>query len=96
MSTLLKFMEARGRRVETQADARSPSSPGVILRLKRVGPVSRPIELALTLKMFGLRLQDAHSALDRIVADETVELPLRGFDRTTIVAQLAELGVSAE
>lgn len=96
MSTPLRFMEARGQPVGTQADAPSPSSPGVILRLRRVAPVSRPVEPALALKLFGLRLRNAHGALDRIVADKTVLLTLHGPDRSSMIARLSELGVAAE
>ena len=72
------------------------SSLGVVLLLRRSGPITRPVDLALTLKAFGLRLSEAHRTLDRIVADETVRLDLSGADRATMIAQLGDLGVAAE
>ena len=56
----------------------------------------RSVDLARKLKAYGLRLQDAHRALDRIVADETVSLTLGHADRATMVAELAELGIEAQ
>ncbi|HEX4767603.1 MAG TPA: hypothetical protein VH414_15155 [Lichenihabitans sp.] len=41
-------------------------------------------------------MSEAHKALNRIVADEPVELTLGGADRATIIAELAEFGVAAE
>ena len=75
-------------------DRRSPLD--VALTVSRNGPIARPIDLALTLKAFGLTLSQAHRALDRIVADETVRLDLTGADRATMIARLGALGVSAE
>ena len=78
------------------AALQSQSSLDVVLVLRRRSAVTRPVDLALKLTSFGLRLRDAHRALDRIVADEAVELRLGGADRATMIAELAELGVAAE
>jgi hypothetical protein len=66
------------------------------LVLRRSAEIDRPVRLARKLKEFGLRLSEAHKALNRIVADEPVELTLGGADRATIIAELAEFGVAAE
>ena len=95
MSTPLRYMGAPARRVEISAHVRGESSLDAVLSLKRVAPVVRPIDLALALKRSGLRLSEAHRILDRIVADEVVELRLRGTDRATMIAELATLGVAA-
>ena len=79
-----------------KADIRSGSSLDVVLVLKRATQITRPVDLALKLKTFGLGLQEAHRALNRIVADEPVQLNLGNADRATMVAELAELGVAAD
>jgi hypothetical protein len=89
-------MGASGRRVEISADLLGHSSLDVDLVLRRVAPVTRPVDLALALKAFGLRLRDAHRLLDRLVADEAVAVRLGHADRATMVARLAELGLSAD
>ena len=96
MSTPLRSMVASGRQAEISADLQSHSSLDVVLTIRRSGPIGRPIDLALTLKAFGLTLSQAHRALDRIVADETVRLDLTGADRAAMIARLGVLGVSAE
>ena len=96
MSTQLRSKGVFGRRVEMSAGLRSHSSLDVDLVLRRVAPVTRPVDLAVALKGFGLRLRDAHRVLDRLVGDEAVAVRLGHADRATIIAQLAELGVSAD
>ncbi|RYC30843.1 hypothetical protein D3273_16785 [Lichenibacterium minor] len=96
MSISLKSMAEPGRQAPIEADLRSRSSLDVVLVLKRASQVTRPVDLALKLKKFGLGLQDAHRALNHIVADEVVQLRLGNADRTTMIAELAELGVAAE
>jgi len=95
MSTPLKFMVASERQAGTKAALRSHSSLDVELILRRRDAIGRPVDLALALKGFGLRLRDAHRALDRIVADEEVSLMFGAADPAAIIARLYELGVSA-
>ena len=95
MSTQSGSIGASDQAVQITAEPHGHSSLDVVLVLRRVAPITRPVELALKLKAFGLRLQDAHRALNRIVADKTVNLTLRHADRATMVAELAELGVEA-
>ena len=95
MSTQLRYVGASDRAVQITAEFHAHSSLDVVLVLKRVAPITRPVDLARKLKAFGLRLQDAHRALDRIVADEAVSLTLSHADRATMVAELAKLGVEA-
>ena len=78
------------------AELRAHSSLDVSIVLKRVAPITRPVDLARKLKTFGLRLKDAHCVLDRIVANEEVKLTLGYADRATMVAEFAELGVKAQ
>lgn len=96
MSIPLRSMAQSERQGEIRADVQNRSSFGVKLVLRRSGPISRPVDLAFKLKAFGLGLSAAHKALNRIVADEAVRLDLSGADRATMIADLAELGVSAE
>lgn len=95
MSTPSQFTEASGRRAQIKAELRRHSSLDVVLNLKRAAPITRPVDLALALKAFGLRLSEAHRALDAIVADEAVTLKLGNADRATMIDELAELGVAA-
>jgi hypothetical protein len=90
----LKLMAGSGQLVPIQAELQSGSSLDVVLVLRRAAPIKRPVDLALKLKAFGLGLQDAHRALNRIVADEPVRLNLGNADRATMIADLAKLGVS--
>ncbi len=89
-------MAGPGQRERIEAGLRSGSSLDVVLVLRRATPVTRPVDLASKLKAFGLGLQDAHRALNRIVADEAVRLSLGNADRVTMIAELAELGVAAD
>ncbi len=96
MSTRLRFLVPSAPPVEIPVKPQHRYESFVSLTLRRTGPVTRPVHLARTLKSFGLRLSDAHEALNRIVADEAVTLQLAGTDRAGMVSKLAKLGVRAE
>jgi hypothetical protein len=91
-----RFMEPLGPQGAARVDVLESCGPNVDFVLKRCAPISRPVDVARTLKRFGLGLSDAHAVLNRIVADETVEATLYGPDRTIMIATLLELGVAAE
>lgn len=56
----------------------------------------RPVDIALTLKRFGLSLRKAHGLLTRLAAGETVAARLRPPSRRAAVDSFARLGVRAE
>ena len=76
MSTPLRFCAIRATGAN-RGRSPKPSELDVELVLKRCGAISRPIDVAMLLKRFGLGLADAHKVLNRIVADETVHLKIR-------------------
>ena len=96
MSTPFKLLVPTARQVATRADLQSHSKLDVALVLKRCGPISRPVDVAMLLKRFGLGLSDAHKILNRIVADEVVHLTLGGSERSDMITRFRELGVAAE
>ena len=96
MSTPLRFLVPSARRVQTKAELPNLSELDVELVLKRCGAISRPIDVAMLLKRFGLGLSDAHKVLNRIVADETVHLRLGGAERSEMMRHFYELGVDAK
>ena len=95
MSMRLSLREALARREEIPGDRRNNFNLNVHLQLCRNGEVKRPIDVALTLKHFGLSLSEAHDILDRIAADEAVWVKLGGADQAVIIDRFSELRVAA-
>ncbi len=97
MSTNLSFRERLEQPVPVPAAAPLPSGSSAHAVLTRQGPLDRPVTVAETLRNLGLTLRQAHTILNRLVADEAVvvSLPMVA-DPVATAADLWRLGVGVE
>lgn len=94
MPTPLASMVTSNRAAHGADTNRGRASSAVRYLLTRTGVIDRPIDLARTLKRYGLTLSEAHAALNTLVGDVAAGVTLNG-SREAIVADLARFGVSA-
>ncbi len=78
MSIPLSFKARREQQAEGLDEHRPLSASVAEYRLVRWRPIARPVDLARTLKGFGLTLSEAHRVLDAIVVDGLVTVRLTG------------------
>jgi DNA-binding transcriptional regulator YiaG len=96
MPKKLSFKEALERQERGQTESRPRTAfPAARVHLRRVDPISRPIDLARLLVSCGLSLRKAHEAVNRLAEGETVALELACPNIDHSIDHLARLGIDA-
>jgi DNA-binding transcriptional regulator YiaG len=98
MSTKLSFKEALARRGDAPEEGRASSDFPAVQRsrfLLIAAKIEQPVELAKTLRDFGMSLRKAHDALNRLAENEIIAVQLDVSDIGAAIGKLNAVGVVA-